>query len=398
MTKIEAKLKEIADSISEYMLNPESKKEAGLYTGTVGLLMFMTYYSRYSGEKKYLKIADELLEDCCESICNGIYYASFCGGLSGMLYGLNHLNQIGFIDVDLTEVHEGYSKLLRSSLKTYAEEGRFDFMHQATGIALYLLQNGDPVDLTDVAEYVKTLDRTAEHKDDTVKWLTDVNSGRDKVYNIALSHGMSSIAIFLSICYEKNIETQISRRLLEGVVNYVLQQELDPLKEGSFFPYCSIESNRDNVFKSRMAWCYGDLGVATALWRAGIALGNDTWKAKAFEVMEFAIDRRDLGSNRVVDACICHGTAGIAQIFRRMYYNTGDEKFSETAKFWTDETLKMAKYEDGETAGFKSFTGASNQWVGTYDFLEGIAGIGLALIASQGDEQYSAWDKILLLS
>ncbi len=396
MNNVDTKLKEIADSITEYLYNPETEKIMGLYTGDVGMLMFMAYYSRYSDDDKYRKIADKLLDDCCERVCSGVYYTPFCGGLSGMLYEFGNLNRLGFIDVDITEVHESYSFLLRKHLKDYAEKGQFDFMHNATGIAIYLLHYGNSLDLESVADYVKLLDHTAEHENGTAKWKFSMNLENENIYNIAMSHGMSSIAIFLSQCVEKNIEPQISGKLLSGVINYIMRQEIDAEKYGSCFPSTSLESGEPA--KSRMGWCYGDLGIAITLWRAGIALDNDQWKAKALQVMEFAAGRRDLKSNSVIDACICHGTAGIAQIFRRMYYNTGDEKFLSASEYWIDETLKMAKWQDSKAAGFKYWTGEEHNWQDSFDFLEGISGIGLSLISSCGDESLSSWDEILLLS
>lgn len=395
MKNIETKLKEIADSITEYALKPEAKKDVGLYAGTAGLLMFMTYYSRYSGESKYGH-ADELLENCCEGICNGIYYTPFCRGLSGVLFGLDHLNRLGLIDIDLTEVHEGYSKLLRSNLKNYAEKGQFDFLHEATGIAIYLLQHDSLSDFGDVADYVKLLDHVAEHGSGTVKWKFDVNESHKSTYNISMSHGMSSVAIFLSQCIEKNIEPETSRRLLTGAIEYILQQEMNHEEYGSYFPYSSLETNEP--VKSRLAWCYGDLGIAIALWKAATILNNDSWKSKAIEIMEFATQRRDLECEMVLDAGLCHGASGIAQVFRRMYYNTGNDKFLTASNFWIDETLKMSKWGEESIAGYMAFEGSPPRWIPDYYFLEGIAGIGLALLSSQGNEEYSKWDKILLLS
>jgi lantibiotic modifying enzyme len=391
---IKKKLEEIAASIVQHWSEYKPKTDIGLYTGAFGMLMFLSYYNRYFGKNEHQHITVEIFEYYCEQICNGIYYAPFCGGVSGILYGLHHLREYGFIDIDLTEAHKGYSAFLASNIISYATSNGFVFMHEATGIAIYLLQYGYPSDLGLVSDYVKLLDSAAEHGDGTVKWVSDMNPDRKMIYNIAMSHGMSSISIFLSQCVVKNIEPQISKKLLTGVVQYILQQEIDCEKYGSFFPFTSLDS--DKPIKSRMAWCYGDLGVATAVWKAGIALNNNQWKGKAIEVMEYAIGRRDLESNMIRDAEICHGTAGIAQFFRRMYYNTGDDKFLSANEFWINETLKMAKWKEEGTSGFKTWEG--DEWINNYSFLTGVAGIGLALIASQGDELFSAWDRIILLS
>lgn len=53
---------------------------------------------------------------------------------------------------------------------------------------------------------------------------------------------------------------------------------------------------------------------------------------------------------------------------------------------------------DNGLAGYKYWAGVDKEWENKYDFLEGIAGTGLALLASIGDDSYSNWDEILLLS
>jgi lantibiotic modifying enzyme len=396
MKNVNIILKEIANSIVSHTTARHPKKEMGLYSGKLGLLTFMAYYSSYLGNNKYQQVIDILLNNCCDSICSGVYYAPFGEGLSGMLYGLNHLNQKGYIDIDIEDVNNGYARYLRTQLLAHAKQNNFDFIHQATGIAIYLLQYGNSSDYNSVADYVKLLDLATEKKNDSVKWKFGMNKRSKMSYNISMSHGMSSIAIFLTKCIEKGVASEVSSKLLRGSIDYILLQEMDHDKYGSYFPYTSLES--DNPIKSRMAWCYGDLGIAVALWKAGIVLNNSQWTSKAIEVMKFATNRRDLISNKINDSCLCHGTAGIAQLFRRMYYNTGDEQFLSASYYWVNETLKMSKWNNSKTAGFKFLDNSTKEWVEIYGILEGVAGVGLALIASQGDEKFSAWDEIMLLS
>lgn len=52
---------------------------------------------------------------------------------------------------------------------------------------------------------------------------------------------------------------------------------------GVISPSTSQESQPQRQ-ASRLAWCYGDLGVAVALWNAGKVLDDETLKTKAHEV------------------------------------------------------------------------------------------------------------------
>jgi hypothetical protein len=114
------------------------------------------------------------------------------------------------------------------------------------------------------------------------------------------------------------------------------------------------------------------------------------------EVLLFAAEkRRNLQENYVMDAGLCHGTAGIGHIFYRMWRNTRMLEFKNAADYWMNETLKMAKFEDGLT-GYKTWHGKSG-WINSYGLLEGIAGIGLALLTYYYEIE-PTWDECLLLS
>jgi|ERR1035437_700610 hypothetical protein len=99
----------------------------------------------------------------------------------------------------------------------------------------------------------------------------------------------------------------------------------------------------------------------------------------------------------VQDVCLCHDTSGIAHIYNRAYKLTGIEKFRLSSIYWFEQSLKMAVFDDG-FAGYKTyrppeFGGICN----ASGFLEGIAGIGLAMISAVSDIN-PAWDNALLLS
>lgn len=143
-----------------------------------------------------------------------------------------------------------------------------------------------------------------------------------------------------------------------------------------------------------MGWCYGDLGVALAMWQAGKVMNQTKWKDKALEVFLYATTRKDPDTEFVKDAGICHGSAGLAMIFRRMYLETGIEEFKTATDHWINETLKNARFEDG-LAGYKRLT--MDGWENDYSLIMGIAGIGLVLISYLTNDAQE-WDELFLLS
>jgi hypothetical protein len=107
--------------------------------------------------------------------------------------------------------------------------------------------------------------------------------------------------------------------------------------------------------------------------------------------------RLDLEKNKIFDACVCHGSAGIAHFFNRMYHETKMKEFYDISIYWIETTLKMASFSDG-LAGFKTWhTEQHGGWVNEYCLLEGISGIGLSLLSFYNSKTLD-WDKAFLMS
>jgi lantibiotic modifying enzyme len=278
------------------------------------------------------------------------------------------------------------------------EKGNYDFLHGAVGNGTYFLNRLNKKESKDyLKELIDHLDKISHKKGgDKIAWesVLDHEKGT-KGYNLSLSHGISSIIAFLAKMLEKEIYIEKVSSLLNGAINYLLSHALDTEKYSSNFP--SWISDDYPAGSSRLAWCYGDLGIGIALWQAARAAGNKEWEQKAFDVLLHTTNRRDLKENAVIDAGLCHGAAGIAHIYNRMYHYTGRNIFRESTLYWLDHTLKMAVYTDG-CAGYKAWhTEKYGGWVAESGLLEGVAGIGLMLVSIVSDIE-PKWDRCLFLS
>ena len=96
----------------------------------------------------------------------------------------------------------------------------------------------------------------------------------------------------------------------------------------------------------------------------------------------------------MVDTGLCHGSAGLAHIFNRLGQATGDVELVRAARRWYDATLDM--HQPGKAvAGFPSRDvdpHGAYRWLASPGFLEGAAGVGLALSAAVGGEPH--WDTV----
>ncbi|MCK5058231.1 MAG: lanthionine synthetase C family protein [Candidatus Aminicenantes bacterium] len=389
------KLSEIAEVVAK-----EPKKSEGridLMGGKVGAALFLFYYANYVKKETYYDQGMELLNEVFDNINEGALYHSFAGGLAGVGWTVDHLIKKDFIDADSDDLLSDLDDFLYKMMISEIKEKNYDFLHGALGIGVYFLSRADKKKTKEyLSELIDWLEKISfEDKGGGLKWISVLNRDENiEGFNLSLSHGVSSIIAFLAKMIDAGVYKDKAATLLEGAVTFLLHQSLDTGKFFSNFPSWVAD---DPPVQSRLAWCYGDLGNAIALWHASQSTGSKTWQDKAVDVILHAAKRRDIKKNMVFDAGICHGGAGISHIFNRMYHYTGNKECKDTALYWYDQTLKFATYKDG-FAGFKVWrTEEYGGWIKEYGLLEGVSGIGLALISAISDIE-PAWDRSLLIS
>jgi len=391
---IKQKVDLIAECIYTKILRIE-EKSFGLYSGDFGLLLFLLFYSRYSKNEKYALMAENYAEKLLEQFVAREHPHTFCSGFSGVMYLFEFLRETRIIDLDISPIQLAVDNYIISKMRLDIQQRYYDFMHGAMGVGLYFLKRKTNPEY--IQELVDFLYDTAEKdfNNQTFKWESVVDYEKNlSGYNLALSHGISSIIIFLARVVNSGMRDEKITKMLSGAVNYVLSLEKDFSQFGSCFPNYILKDSPEDISKSRLAWCYGDLGTGSALWQAGKALGIKKVEEEGLQILLKSTQRRDIIECLVMDAGICHGSAGLAMIYRRMFLETFQEEFKNATTYWITQTLHFSRFEDG-LAGYKSFM--SGKWVCDFSLITGIAGIGLVLLSYLEDSQQD-WDEMFLLS
>ena len=390
----------VIEDINQALRTSELSTNIGLHVGTSGIALFLAYYDRIIHRKYEIsqKVWD-ILEHNIQQINSGCRQHTICSGISGFGWLCEHLRIIGMLNRDDIEFLDDLDLLLHQKMIFNINAGNYDFLHGAIGVGTYFLsrfdKKGVPLYFEELLTALEKTGVTCENG--AIKWLS-ILKGDPLVtgYNISLSHGMSSIVAFLTRLYRLNFETERVGKLITQSVMYILEQITFSEGSISYFPSYSKESSSGNNY-SRLGWCYGDLGIALTLWNAAVVMKNKEWENTSLAILRHNCTRRDLQENGIRDAGLCHGSAGIAYIFWRMYLNTHISEFQETTDYWMNISLQMAKYEDG-LAGFKTWRIKESGGPEKLDnLLEGVAGIGLALLSCLHINEL-AWDECLLLS
>lgn len=145
-------------------------------------------------------------------------------------------------------------------------------------------------------------------------------------------------------------------------------------------------------------WCSGMPGIAAALLAASQKLGHNEMKewsiSRAREMSEYTREF-DLPQ----DVSLCHGSASLGHMFNRIFQQTGDELFADTARFFMKLTLELQTPGHGVGGFFaygKTIFGDTGEMFDP-GLMVGSSGVGLTLLAAVSN-QAPHWDQALLLS
>ncbi|MCK4677258.1 MAG: lanthionine synthetase C family protein [Bacteroidales bacterium] len=367
----------------------------GLLNGRAGISLFFFYLGKFFEDEKYIEKGYSLIHTVFDDINKGYANQSFSSGLAGIAWAVRFLVNNDFLDKQALEGFDQLDKFLEKSMMNEISIGNFDYLHGALGIACYLMNKND-YNREMIADMIDILSGLSiSFRGEGSAWPSKTNGNKRKlVFNLGLAHGQPSIIYFLSKAFQTGIRKDNINRMLRKNVQFLQSHRNSPDGPGSCFSNWIMPGEKPG--NSRLAWCYGDLGVAVSLWNAGNVLDEQSWKDEAENIFLKTLKRKLWAPNGVADASFCHGTAGIAHIYNRMYQSTGKKHYKLAAGFWLKETLKMATHNNG-IAGYRYwYLSSEDNYKDEPGLLEGAAGIGLVIMAAISN-LVPAWDEALML-
>jgi hypothetical protein len=213
-------------------------------------------------------------------------------------------------------------------------------------------------------------------------------------FDLGVAHGAAGImAVLARMCAAIPTSAAV-REVLGSAVKGILGQRADGHGGTTVPPFVGYAA----IGTARTAWCYGDLGVAAALLSAARYTGSADWESAAVS-MARACAARSVTEMRTLGTGICHGAAGVAHLFNRMYQATGDAVLAGAAHRWFHLLLDLRIPGSG-VGGFGAFRSGGDgrtRWWADPGLLDGAAGVGLTLLAAT-ESLEPEWDRALAVS
>jgi hypothetical protein len=368
--------------IREAVRSDRLEGDASLAGGLAGAALLHAYWALAFDEPEAGSEAATLLERSLEGVETLGEDPSLFTGLIGVGWILEHLAD-DLLDLGGEDPNADLEDQLARALEDELWQGHFDLVSGLAGMGVYAMQRTSGGRRSRTIELVvKRLLERADPRTGGAAWhtslewilLDDVRARfPEGYYNLGVSHGLAGVVSVLAQAEAAGV-TEAGEAVRRSA-GWLLDHRLADRSAGVFPSYVfpGVEPR-----PSRTAWCYGDPGVSAALLLASRLLGSDAWAEAALAAARPAA-LRPSGKVVVDDASLCHGAAGLAHLFNRLFHATGEPVFEDSSRRWLRATLSLVKEMD-------------RPW-----FLEGLTGPGLVLLAACTEVE-PAWDAVLAVS
>jgi len=329
-------------------------------------------------------------------------------GFTGLAWTLQHVLPLYGIEDD---PNAEFDASLTSLLSVPQWLGSFDLIYGVAGIGIYALERlPHPAAHDLVTNCVRLLEGLCGEDQDGVHWFTSpellpaqkrAHSPKGR-FDFGVAHGAMGVIGFLGQACARSVGGSSARRLLTRSVEWIMSRRLAGAAQR--YPLFINDRGSTTVFGGPYwGWCYGDLGLSAVLCAAARAAHRPDWLTEAETIASAAAEKlrqakapEEVG---ITEPGLCHGAAGVAHLFNRLFQATGNTLFRDVSCDWYRYTLN-GRVAGGSLGGFRLTALDPDQGrftkMSTAGFLEGAIGIALALISAMSNV-VPRWDRLLLL-
>jgi lantibiotic modifying enzyme len=346
----------------------------------------------------YIKKTFELIEN------QERVYPTYCAGLAGYGFMLLKIKERNILNPhkhkDTLEQIDGLLEQIDEIVEEQIDydifDENYDLLHGLVGLGLYFLERGKSAE---VAIVIDKLKETLIRENNTVYWKKfEKYQVHTTVIDLGCAHGIISNLYFLTKVASKNNDASL-HNLIKEIIDFYLNnaQTIDETIY-SHFPHLFIYEEyitKTIVPKnSRLAWCYGDVGILYGLYMAAKEIKDVDKSSTIVNMLLNVVKRHKESPEYALDAGFCHGGSGLAVIYKNLYEMSKEESFLKASNFWADKVFKInLDVADWDFTKLKATDYFEND---NYTLLEGLAGV-LYCYGKNLDIEMPLTDEIVLL-
>ena len=349
MLDFKFKVENELNNLLEYSLNWENLKDnrfsngIGILSGLTGVIpvLFDLYKKKHNlvTHEKIIFLIKRIFENIDK---DDVLSPTYCDGLAGLGFILLKLKNNDFFikgeDDEIIEFVDDFllqlDDILYNQLQNFLSYDEFDILHGSMGLGLYFLER----DLEqNISLIIEKLYNEAYFEGEEIHWKKyDKYQTHTTVIDMGQAHGNSAILFFL-VKVSKKIKHDKLSDLIKGSLNFYLNNFNTPIKnEKCFYPSLikadEYEAKKIDFNVSRLAWCYGDLGVLNTLLLTIKELNLDA--NLITHKLETLFERRYESEYFIIDTGFCHGASGIGAILDSMNQILNSNKCKMASEYW----------------------------------------------------------------
>ena len=381
---------------------PSPSDDATLGDGCAGHALLLHSAALHYSERGYALRAHDYLDAALEAISTVPHPPGLLVGYTGVAWTCAYLeSKLGVrSSVDL---HDADDELI-SRIEARDALEPLDLIYGLAGYAVYLLERlPEPSARHGLELIAAVLEDRAEVDEGGLRWWTPPEHLAPRrrelepqgVYDLGLAHGVPGILAALAAMHRAGIAKPATARMLREGCAWLFAHRRERHRLGEYAYWLSL-SGPPHDDHGRAAWCYGELGPAYAFLRSAPITG-DCHLAQATTAILEGLRERPIVQAGVVDASVCHGSAGVFMLLQQAAMAGHAGALADTAR-WLDDV--RARWRDGTGCG--GFSYAHRERAFDPEELQpqrglvvGATGIGLTLLAARSP-MLAQWSRAIL--
>lgn len=369
----------------------------------LGYLIFLATSYKYSNEVAYKIKAEKLIGKLLEVFPEKELNMSLYEGFDGVAWTIDYLQRCKVIED--SDILSDFIPHLVSSIEIDIANNHYDVLYGFIGKLQYFINSGQ-YDAPGIRELfigaVDALDKSSLRNANGIYWLERESI---QTVNLGYAHGLPGILVFLARLHDLGVGHPRIAVMIEDIVSTLLAQQNSPLGISVYGSGYSLEHEVSSF--SRLAWCYGDLGICYALLYSGKIVRNEMWIREALSIKDRIISRGIAESGLThfhdysfFDTAFCHGISGISYfLFKINELIGGDGILEKRLSYWNNELIKNLEIqlaiEDTIYYPYQPNTGDEVYILDKEMMLNGVCGTALVLLSLQ--YQKADWCDLFLI-